>query len=96
MKAQKQLQNRIDAYERQLRNISAEIESLTDKIKALQEWQVGLRDELAAIKDARGGIYDKWYRHHREDNSRYDTQWDVEQRIMLSEGYKGEWKVVEG
>lgn len=96
MKAQKQFQNRIDAYERQLGNISAKIESLTDKIKALQKWQEVFGDEMAAIKDARGGIYDKWYRNHREDNSAYDTQWEIEKGLMLSEGYEGEWKVVEG
>lgn len=96
MKAQKQFQNRIDAYERQLENISAKIESLTDKIKALQKWQEVFGDEMAAIKDARGGIYDKWYRHHREDNSAYDTQWEIEKGLMLSEGYEGEFRVIEG
>lgn len=96
MDTKKQLQNRIDSREKHIRNLSAEIEDLTAKIKALQEWQVQLKDELAAIKDARGGIYDKWYRYHREDNSHYDTAWEVEKRLMLSEGYKGEWHVIDG
>lgn len=96
MDTKKQLQNRINSRETQVRNLSAEIEDLTAKIKALQKWQVQLKDELAAIKDARGGIYDKWYRYHREDSSHYDTAWEVEQRLMMSEGYRGEWSVIDG
>lgn len=96
MDTKETLQNRIDSRETQVRNLSAEIEDLTAKIKALQEWQVQLKDELAAIKDARAGIYDKWYRNHREDNSHYDTAWEVEKRLMLSEGYTGEWNVIDG
>lgn len=96
MDTKKQLQNRIDSREKQVSNLSAEIEDLTAKIKTLQEWQVQIKDELAAIKDARGGVYDKWYRYHREDNLHYDTAWEVEKRLMLSEGYEGEFKVVEG
>lgn len=96
MDTKKQLQNRIDLRETHIRNLSAEIEDMTAKIKALQEWQVQLKDELAAIKDARAGIYDKWYRYHREDNSHYDTAWEVEQRLMLSEGCAGEWNVING
>lgn len=96
MDTKKQLQNRIDLCETHIRNLSAEIEDMTAKIKALQEWQVQFKDELAAIKDARAGIYDKWYRYHREDNSHYDTAWEVEKRLMLSEGYTGEWNVIDG
>lgn len=96
MDTKKQLQNRIDSRETQVRNLSAEIEDLTAKIKALQKWQVQLKDELAAIKDARAGIYDKWYRNHRNYNSHYDTAWEVEKRLMLSEGYTGEWNVIDG
>lgn len=96
MDTKKQLQNRIDSRETHIRNLSAEIEYLTVKIKTLQECQVQLKDELAAIRDARGGIYDKWYRYHREDNSHYDTAWEVEKRLMLSEGYAGEWQVIDG
>lgn len=95
MDTKKQLQNRIDSREKHIRNLSAEIEDLTAKIKALQEWQVQLKDELAAIKDARGGIYDTWYCYHREDNSHYDTAWEAEKRLMLSEGYAGEWHVID-
>lgn len=96
MDTKKQLQNRIDSREKQVKNLSAEIEYLTVKIKTLQECQVQLKDELAAIRDARAGIYDKWYRYHREDNSHYDTAWEVEKRLMLSEGYAGEWQVIDG
>lgn len=95
MDTKKQLQNRIDLRETHIRNLSAEIEDMTVKIKALQEWQVQLKDELAAIKDARAGIYDKWYRYHRGNNSHYDTAWEVEKRLMLSEGYTGEWNVID-
>ena len=96
MDTKETLQNRIDSRETQVRNLSAEIEDLTAKIKALQKWQVQLKDELAAIKDARAGIYDKWYRYHRDDNSHYDTAWEMEKRLMLSEGYTGEWNVIDG
>lgn len=96
MDTQKKLQERIDYREKQLRRFELEIEEKVAELRALQKQQIGLRDELAAIKDARGGIYDKWYRHHREDNSDYDVMWDTEKRIMLSEGYESEFRIVEG
>lgn len=96
MDAQKKLQERIDCRERQLRNIETEIEDKIAELRTLQKQQRNIRDELSAIKDARGGIYDKWYRHHRDDNQSYDVTWDIEKRLMLSEGYEGEFRIVEG
>lgn len=96
MNTQRKLQERIDYRERRLRNLEMEIEDKISELRALQKQQRDVKDELAAIKDARGGIYDKWYRHHREDNQTYDVAWDTEKRLMLSEGYEGEFRIVEG
>ena len=96
MDAQKQLQERIKFHENRIKKLDLQINEKINELHNLQSRMVRDKDRLAAIRDARGGIYDKWYRHHREDNSAYDTQWEIEKGLMLSEGYEGEWKVVEG
>ena len=96
MDAQKQLQERIKFHENWIKKLDLQINEKINELHNLQSRMVRDKDRLAAIRDARGGIYDKWYRHHREDNSAYDTQWEIEKGLMLSEGYEGEWKVVEG
>ncbi len=92
----KNLKKRIHACESQLYDLKLQIDSKLQELLVLQKEQRVLNDRLAAIKDARGGIYDTWYRNHREDSSAYDAQWDVERRIMLSEGYAGEWHEIDG
>ena len=67
----------------------AEIQQLREKITALN-------DQSAGARDARAGIYDKWYRNHRGDNNSYDKGWNIEKECMLSEGYEGGWEVIEG
>lgn len=67
----------------------AEIQQLHKKITALN-------DQSAGARDARAGIYDKWYRNHREDNSNYDTAWNFEKELMVLEGYEDGWQVIEG
>lgn len=67
----------------------AEIQQLREKITALN-------DQSAGARDARAGIYDKWYRNHREDNSNYDTAWNFEKELMVLEGYEDGWQVIEG
>jgi hypothetical protein len=96
MKAQKQVQERIKFHEDRIKKLDLQISEKINELRVLQSSATMYKDRLAAIKDARGGIYDKWYRHHREDNFAYDTQWEAEKERMLSEGYEGEFKVVEG
>lgn len=96
MDAQKQLQERIKCSEALIKGLDLQISQKTNELHNLQSRMVRDRDRLAAIRDARGDIYDKWYRHHREDNSAYDTQWEIEKGLMLSEGYEGEFRVIEG
>ena len=67
----------------------AEIQQLRKKITVLN-------DQSAGARDARAGIYDKWYRNHRENNSNYDTAWNFEKELMVLEGYKDGWQVIEG
>lgn len=96
MDAIKNLKERVHACESQLYDLKLQIDSKLQELLDLQKEQRVLNDRLAATKDARAGIYDKWYRNHREDNSAYDAQWEVEKRLMLSEGYSGEWNVIDG
>lgn len=96
MKAQKQLQKRIKFHEDCIKKLNLQINEKLNELRVLQSRMVRDRGRLAAIRDARGGIYDKWYRHHREDNSAYDTQGEIEKELMLSEGYEGEFRVIEG
>lgn len=96
MDTQKELQERIDCRETELKEIEIEINEKICELRTLQKNQRYIQDELAAIRDARGGIYDKWYRHHRDDNSAYDTIWELEQQTMMLEGYEGEFRIVEG
>lgn len=96
MDTQKQLQERIKHSETLIKELDFQIDEKINELHNLQRRVTRSRDRLAAIKDARSGIYDKWYRHHREDNFAYDTQWEIEKGLMLSEGYEGEFKVVEG
>lgn len=67
----------------------AEIQQLRKEITALN-------DRSAGARDARAGIYDSWYRNHREDNSSYDIAWNIEKENMILEGYEDGWYVVEG
>ena len=92
----KNLKKRVHTCESQLYDLKLQIDSKLQELLDLQKEQRILNDRLAAIKDARGGIYDKWYQYHREDNSAYDAQWEVETRLMLSEGYAGEWNTING
>ncbi len=49
-------------------------------------------DAAAGERDAKAGIYDKWYRHHRRDNgAAYDAGW---QAAKLS--VPGFVKIIEG
>lgn len=96
MDAIKNLRKRVHECEKQLDDLKLQVDSKLQELLTLQKEQRIVNDRLAAIKDARGGIYDTWYRNHREDNSAYDTQWDVEKRIMLLEGYEDGWKAIEG
>lgn len=96
MDAIKNLRERVHECEKQLDDLKLQMDSKLQELLTLQKEQRIVNDRLAAIKDARGGIYDKWYQYHREDNSAYDAQWEVETRLMLSEGYSGEWKTIDG
>ena len=66
------------------------------QLSKLRKKATALHDQAAAIRDARAGIYDKWYRNHREDNSNYDTAWNFEKAWMTCEGYKDGWQTIEG
>lgn len=92
----KNFKKRVYECEKQLYDLKLQVDSKLQELLTLQKEQRVLNDRLAAIKDARGGIYNAWYRDHRGDNSAYDAQWETEKRIMLSEGYSGEWKTIEG
>ena len=94
MDAQKRLQERIKSSETLIKGLDSQIDEKINELHNLQSRVTRDRDRLAAIKDARGGIYDMWYRYHREDNSAYDTQWEIEKGLMLSEGYEGEFVVI--
>lgn len=90
------LQVRIKLQERNIENINRQVEDKLGELYALQREVRAQRDILAAIQDARGGVYDKWYRYHRENNTAYDEAWQAEKRRMLSEGYEGSFRIIEG
>lgn len=51
-----------------------------------EEMKQNEKDEQAAIRDCRNGIYDKWYRYHREHDGRaYDRAWQKENEQVQNE-----------
>lgn len=75
MDAQKQLQERIKFHENWIKKLDLQINEKINELHNLQSRMVRDKDRLAAIRDARGGIYDKWYRHHREELGRIVEQY---------------------
>ena len=87
---------RISDLNSEVQSIGSQIKEMETQLLELRKKATALHDKSAAIKDARAGIYDKWYRNHREDNSNYDTAWNFEKELMILEGYKNGWQVIEG
>ena len=87
---------RISDINSEVQDIQNRIKEMEAQISKLRKKETALCDQSAARRDARAGIYDKWYRNHREDNSNYDTAWNSEKELMVLEGYKNGWQVIEG
>lgn len=48
-------------------------------------------DVMHGMMDAKGGVYDKWYRHHRSDNgAAYDAGW------MSAKEEGKDYQIIEG
>ena len=87
---------RISNFNSEAQDIQNMIKETETQLSKLRKKATALHDKVAAIRDARAGIYDKWYRNHREDNSNYDTAWNFEKELMILEGYGNGWQVIEG
>ena len=87
---------RISDLNSEVQSIGSQIKEMETQLLELRKKATALHDQSAARRDARAGIYDKWYRNHREDNSNYDTAWNSEKELMVLEGYEDGWQVIEG
>lgn len=94
--ANKYFIQRVSNQARAVEEMMGKIAEKEAEIQQLRKKVTALNDQSAGARDARAGIYDKWYRNHREDNSNYDTAWNFEKELMVLEGYEDGWQVIEG
>ena len=78
----------------EIRKNEIRMKGLEMEMEQLRNNTTILRDRSAAIRDARAGIYDTWYRDHRENNTPYDEAWNIEKMRMLAEGCKDGWQII--